>query len=69
MLRFLAPGTVLVLGTLVFWHEIEGFSFIGFPIGYFLLAHGFMVMGFAVIAWHNVAQGRVDRRHGIHEDG
>ncbi len=68
MLRFIAPGAVLVLGTLLFWEKISAFSFIGFPLGYFLLMHGFIILGIVVMAWHGVAQGRIDRRHGIHGD-
>ena len=62
------PGVFLVLGTILFWGRLNGFSFIGFPLGYFLLTHGFMVLGFVVVAWHSVSQAQIDRRHGIHEE-
>lgn len=68
MVWFILPGVFLVLGTIFFWEELNRFSFIGFPLGYFLLTHGFMILGFVVVAWHNVSQARIDRRHGIHED-
>ena len=68
MLLILVPLVVFVLVVLVFMKQIDAFRFIGFPLGYFLLAQGFIFLGFAAIAWHGAKQDQIDHRHGTHED-
>lgn len=62
------PGLMIVFGSLIFMGQLNGIRFIGFPLGYFLLAHGFIIMAFTAIAAHAVRQDHIDRHHGMHED-
>ena len=43
-------------------------TFLGFPLGYFLAAHGFIVLGCFAVSWFVRRQDRIDRWHGTHED-
>ena len=48
--------------------KLAGRSFLGFPLGFFLVAHGFIIFGCFVLAWFVRRQDRIDRWHGTHED-
>ena len=68
MVFVLMTCAVLLLCGLVFVDQLNGFTFIGFPVGYFLLAHGFIMVGFALFVWNGHEQDYIDHRHGTHED-
>ena len=68
MLFALVSCLVFLLAVMAFMGVLEEILFIGFPLGYFLLAHGFIILGFVVLVWHGSAQNKIDRRHGAHED-
>jgi len=64
----LVPVAVFVLVVVIFMRQFDTVSFIGFPLGYFLLVHGFIIIGFAAVVWQAASQDRIDHRHGTHED-
>ena len=68
MLFALLPCLVLLFGVMIFRSALDAMSFIGFPLGYFLLAHGFIILGFVAFIWHGNKQDQIDHRHGTHED-
>lgn len=43
-------------------------SFMGFPLGYFVASHGFVILGFFVIVWFVQRQDAIDLWHGANED-
>jgi len=59
---------VLLVGMLTFLGWLDTFTIIGFPLGYFLLAHVFVIAAFVSFVWHGHEQDQIDRRHGTHED-
>ena len=44
---------------------LNGYSFLRFPLGLFLITHGAVAAMIAVIYWAAVRQDRLDRRHGL----
>ena len=68
MLFSLLPCLVLLISALIFIGPLDAITFIGFPLGYFLLAHGFIIFGFVAFVWHGHEQDHIDHRHGTHED-
>jgi len=61
----LMGGLTLVL---MFMGWLDTFTIVGFPVGYFLLAHGFIIAAFVGFVWHGHEQDHIDHRHGTHED-
>jgi putative solute:sodium symporter small subunit len=47
---------------------LDGASFMGFPLGYFLAFHGLFGLSFLSLIWLIRRQGEIDRRHGANED-
>ena len=48
--------------------DINSRSFLGFPLGYLLAAHGFIILGFLSVIQFVRRQDRIDTRHGANED-
>jgi putative solute:sodium symporter small subunit len=44
---------------------LNGYSFLRFPLGLFLITHGSVAGIIAVIYWAAARQDRLDRRHGV----
>jgi putative solute:sodium symporter small subunit len=44
---------------------LNGYSFLRFPLGLFLIAHGAVVGIIAVMYWAAARQDDLDRRHGL----
>lgn len=44
---------------------LDAYSFLRFPLGYFIAAHGVVVALIALVYWCNGKQEDLDRRHGI----
>lgn len=64
LVPFLAAMVVFVL----FAEELNVKRFLGFPLGYFLVAPGFLLLALVTIAVFVNRQDAVDRWHGAHED-
>lgn len=64
----LGPLLVAFLVIPQYASDLNGISFLGFPLGYFLVGPGLCVMGLFTIASFVDRQDAVDRWHGAHED-
>ena len=68
MVFVMVPFAASLVGVLMFIEHLNSYSFIGFPLGYFLLAQGSIIVSFLGFVWHGYEQDRIDRHHGTHED-
>lgn len=69
-------GAVLTLGPLavalilcpLYADQLNSNRFLGFPLGYFLGAHGIIILAVVTIATFVGRQHALDQLHGAHED-
>lgn len=47
---------------------LNGYAFLRFPLGLFLVTHGAVAGIIAIVYWAAARQDRLDRRHGITTD-
>lgn len=62
--------TFWFIGTFVagyFASELNAFSFMGFPLGFYIFAQGTLVAYLVIIAIYVKVMNRLDRRHGVSE--
>lgn len=64
LIPFLAVAVVLPL----YGGQLNGSRFLGFPLGYFLAAHGFFAIAVITVASYVNQQNAIDHWHGAHED-
>jgi putative solute:sodium symporter small subunit len=59
-----------VFSFLVHWFAdaLNGASFLGFPLGFYMAAQGSLVVFVVLIFWFARAQDRIDRECGVAED-
>ncbi len=68
MLASLVPFLVLIIVLPLYAESLNAKRFLGFPLGYFLSAHGIAAIAiFTVVSFVN-RQDAIDRWHGAHED-
>lgn len=60
----------LVLALVVPWvaPQLDALDFLGFPLGFYMIAQGSMILFVATLFWHDWAQDRVDEEFGLDED-
>ncbi len=58
-------GVTFVAG--YFAVELNEFSFLGFPLGFYVFAQGTLIAYLAIIAIYVIAMKRLDRRYGVSE--
>lgn len=58
-------GVTFVAG--YFADELNAVSFLGFPLGFYILAQGSLVVYLVIIMVYVIAMGRLDRRYGVGE--
>lgn len=68
VLATLAPVLVIAVVLPIYAETLNKSRFLGFPLGYFLAAHGFFVIALIMVATHVNRQDAIDRWHGAHED-
>ncbi len=68
MLASLLPFLLVVLVLPFYVEELNAARVLGFPWGYFLLAHGIGVLALITVASFVNRQDVIDRWHGAHED-
>jgi putative solute:sodium symporter small subunit len=67
LLCLLVPLVALpLLPLIISTYNIQ--SFLGFPLGYFLAGHGFVLAGIFTIGWYVRRQDAIDHWHGANED-
>jgi putative solute:sodium symporter small subunit len=64
LIPFLAVMVVLPL----YAEQLNRSRFLGFPLGYFLCAHGFFLIAVVTVASYVNLQNAIDHWHGAHED-
>jgi len=69
MMASLLPFLLVVLVLPFYAEQLNEIRVIGFPWGYFLLAHGVGVLALVTVASFANRQDVIDRWHGAHEDG
>ncbi|MDE0457981.1 MAG: DUF4212 domain-containing protein [Chromatiales bacterium] len=59
-----------VFSFLVHWFAdaLNGASFLGFPLGFYMAAQGSLIVFVVLIFWFARAQDRIDRECGVAED-
>ncbi len=59
-----------IFAFLVHWfaHLLNNFSFLGFPLGFYMAAQGSLVVFVVLIFLSNKAQDKIDRDCGVAED-
>ena len=50
-----------------FADELNEYSFLGFPLGFYMFAQGSLIIYLIIIAIYVRAMNRLDRRHGVSE--
>lgn len=50
-----------------FARDLNNFTFLGFPLGYYMIAQGSLIVFVVTIFWQNWAQDRVDDEFGVGE--
>jgi putative solute:sodium symporter small subunit len=68
MLASLLPFVAVMIVLPLYAEQLNQNRFIGFPLGYFLAAHGFFVIAVVTVASYVNRQNAVDHWHGAHED-
>lgn len=64
MIPFMSVLFVLPL----YAEQLNSSRFFGFPLGYFLAAHGFFMIAVVTVASYVNRQNAIDHWHGAHED-
>jgi putative solute:sodium symporter small subunit len=74
-----AKTKTLTIITLVIWfifsfvvhwfaHDLNQFSFIGFPLGFYMAAQGSLIVFVVLIFWLANRQNKIDEEFGVAED-
>ena len=67
-LASLIPFFAIVVVLPLYAEQLNSKSFLLFPLGYFLAAHGFFVLAIVTVASFVNRQNAIDHWHGAHED-
>lgn len=68
MLASLLPFLAIVFVLPQYAEQLNENRFLGFPLGYFLAAHGFFLIAIITVASYVNRQNAIDHWHGAHED-
>lgn len=68
MLASLVPFLIAMVAFPLYADELNVKRFLGFPLGYFLAAHGLSIIAMIIVATFVNRQDVIDRWHGAHED-
>ncbi|MHA1572920.1 MAG: DUF4212 domain-containing protein [Alphaproteobacteria bacterium] len=68
MLASIVPFFAVIIALPLYAESLNSERFLGFPLGYFLSAHGIAVIAIFTVASFVNRQDAVDRWHGAHED-
>ncbi len=66
-LTFMVLAVWFMFSFVVHWHAeaLNGFSFIGFPLGYYFAVQGSLIVFVAIIFLHNWFQDKIDNEAGL----
>lgn len=68
MIVSLLPFLVVIVVLPLYAETLNANKFLGFPLGYFLTAHGLFALAMATVARHVVRQHVIDDWHGASDD-
>jgi len=68
MLASLVPFLAALVAFPLYADQLNTRRFLGFPLGYFLVSHGLILIAFVTIASFVNRQDAIDHWHGAHED-
>jgi len=68
MITALVIWAVFGFALQVFGKSLNGFSFLGFPLGYYMSAQGSLIVFVVLIFWFSGRQDAIDREFGVAED-
>ncbi|MDC3144332.1 DUF4212 domain-containing protein [Pelagibacteraceae bacterium] len=69
-LMFKTLGIWFVFSILIhlFAGALNGSSFLGFPVGYYMAAQGSLIVFVITIFWSTTQQEKIDEKHGVAEE-
>lgn len=68
MLASLVPFLAVIIVLPLYADELNSSRFFGFPLGFFLCAHGIFLIAVITVASFVNRQDAIDHWHGAHED-
>jgi putative solute:sodium symporter small subunit len=68
MLASLLPFLLLMIVLPLYVDRLNSNKFLGFPLGYFLIGHGLVLIAIFTVASFINRQDAIDRWHGANED-
>ncbi|MDX2258975.1 MAG: DUF4212 domain-containing protein [Hyphomicrobiaceae bacterium] len=68
MIASLVPFLVVLVILPLYAEPLNHNKFLGFPLGYFLIAHGLFLIALVTVASFVNRQHAIDHWHGAHED-
>ena len=68
VLASIIPFLAVVIVLPLYAEQLNSSRFLGFPLGYFLAAHGFFFIALVTVASYVNRQNAIDHWHGAHED-
>jgi putative solute:sodium symporter small subunit len=68
MLASIVPFLIMIIVLPLYAESLNNAKFLGFPLGYFLSAHGIALAAIFTVASFVNRQDAIDHWHGAHED-
>jgi putative solute:sodium symporter small subunit len=68
MATSLVPFLIALIVLPLYAGQLNSNKFLGFPLGYFLLCHGLILIAMATVSTFVNRQDALDHWHGAHED-
>jgi putative solute:sodium symporter small subunit len=59
---------IFSFGIHLFAVQLNQFSFLGFPLGFYMAAQGSLIAFVVLCFWNAVAQNKIDKEFGVAED-
>lgn len=59
---------VSTFAVIYFVRELNAFTFLGFPLGFYMTAQGTLVIYVVLVWFYARYMNRIDRKHGVAED-
>ena len=69
-LTYVVLAIWFLFGFVVPWFakELDAASFLGFPLGYYFIVQGSLIIFVLLIVVHNIFQDNIDEEHGVAEE-
>lgn len=68
MIICLIVWAIAGFGIHIFVHQLNEFTFIGFPLGFYMAAQGSLIIFVVLTFWFSARQDSIDRDHGVAEE-